>query len=100
MDKYTLDNIKLITSNILNDSTQILSLSNNTKHLIRNEMINILKKTDEFSTIIKLKDLVFLLMTRSISNLRIPYNKKKMILVIQHHMNKNINENMEKLMIN
>lgn len=97
MIEYTLDSIKLITANILDDSTEILCLSQNTKFLIRKEMTELLKTTKQFSCILRIDDLVFLLMTSSISKLRIPYNKVKMIITIQHHISKYRNNNIYNL---
>tara|TARA_Y100000996_G_C22420409_1_gene601170 strand:- start:349 stop:657 length:309 start_codon:yes stop_codon:yes gene_type:complete len=93
MIEYTLDSIKLITANILDDSTEILGLSQNTKNLIRKKMTELLKTTKQFSHISRIDDLVFLLMTSSISKLRIPYNKNKMLVTIQHHISKYRNNN-------
>ena len=81
-----LEKITSITKDILDDSTNLLGFSKNTRTLIKQRMTSIFKQNSELSKLNKPDEIVFILMIRAITELRLPYNKKKMMLVIKNHV--------------
>ena len=81
-----LDKVTSITKDILDDSTNLLGFSNNTRHLIKQRMTSMFKQNSELAKLNKPDEIVFLLMLRAITELRLPYNKQKMMSVIKNHV--------------
>jgi hypothetical protein len=81
-----LEKITSITKDILDDSTYILGFSNNTRNLIKQRMTSMFKQNSELAKLNKPDEIVFMLMLRSITELRLPYNKQKMMSVIKNHV--------------
>lgn len=81
-----LEKITSITKDILDDSTNLLGFSKNTRHLIKQRMTSMFKQNSEMAKLNKPDEIVFLLMLRAITELRLPYNKQKMMSVIKNHV--------------
>ena len=81
-----LEEITSITKDILDDSTYILGFSNNTRNLIKQRMTSMFKQNCGLAKLNKPDEIVFMLMLQAITQLRIPYNKQKMMSVIKNHV--------------
>lgn len=81
-----LEKITSITKDILDDSTHILGFSNNTRNLIKQRMSSMFKQNCELVKLNKPDQIVFMLMLQAITQLRLPYNKQKMMSVIKNHV--------------
>jgi hypothetical protein len=81
----SLKRITNIIENILQQSVDIMGYSTNIKQKIRTRMTEIFKqnKTDYNFKFSNIEEIVFLLFCKSITSLRIPYNQKKMLRLIQ-----------------
>lgn len=86
----SLEKITNITRDILQQSMDIMGYSTNIKQKIRTKMTEIFKqnKTDYNFKIYDTQDIVFLLLCKSITLLRIPYNKEKILKLIQFYFRK------------
>lgn len=81
----SLKRITNITGDILQHSMDIMGYSTNIKQKIKTRMTEIFKqnKTDYNFQFFNVEEIVFLLLCKSITSLRIPYNQKKILRLIQ-----------------
>lgn len=86
--KYDLESIMNITKSILDDSMSLLGFSVNIRQKIKQRMTLIFKNNLEIRKLKRPDEIVFILMLRAINELRLPYNKQKMMCVIQNHVKK------------
>lgn len=82
--------IKMKLNSTLNHCLKMFDIHTNVERIIRNKMLNIIRKNKEIARLQNVEAIVFVLLIHAIKDLKIPLNKKKINEKIQNYIATNM----------